>query len=364
MILNMALEIALKRSLAQSIKEKDLDVLSVTDLKVKENNTQKLSYSVLLTQFPDIKISDLNFKVKKRDVVVEEKEVQETLNSILSSRARLITKEGPAENGDRLEIDFEVKVGGQIIEGGVSKNHPIVLGKNTLVPGFEENLVGMSVNQEKSFSIIAPKDYFHKLVAGKNLDIHVKIQNIKKVEVPELNDEFIHSLGKFSNINQFNLSIKEGIAEEKKEKEKQRVRIEIIDHIIKNSDIISPKHMVDEQLEGMIDNFDTDLHRRNMELGPYLIHLGKTRDDLKNDWRKEAEKQVKTMLIIHKIAREKNISAEPEEIDPTLNEMVQATILREGMPKDGLDTEKMRTAIATRIINEKTVQFLEDHCSY
>ncbi len=362
-ILDTALELALKESLAESIREKDLDVLNVSDLQIKENSPQKLVYSVLLIQFPSINISDLNFKVKKKDIQVDKKEIDATVDSIKSSRAKLIDKNGPAENGDRVEIDFEVKLDGQVIEGGVSKNHPLILGKKTLIPGFEDNLVGMSVKQEKDFSLVAPKDYPHKLVAGKKLDVHVVIQNLKKVEPPELNDAFIHELGKFDNLDQLLASVKEGLMEEKKEKEKQRVRLEILSHIINNSSIIVPKHMAEEQLEEMINNFDSDLHKNGMELGPYLAHLNKTRDDLKNDWRPEAEKQVKTILVIHKIARDKKISAEPEEIEPALNEMAQALILRGSAPGGGLEMDKLRDTIATRIINEKTLQFLEDHCT-
>src|SRR3989344_2742131 len=349
-ILDTALQVALKDSLAKSIKDKDLDVLNVSDLKIKENTSDKLLYTVLLTQFPDIKIADLNFKVKKREPQIEDKEINETLESIRSSRAKLITKDGLAQDGDRLEIDFEVKSDGQVIEGGVSKNHPLILGKKTLIPGFEEQLIGMSLKGEKDFSITAPKDYFHKPVAGKKLDVHVVVQDIKKVEMPALDDEFIKGLGKFTTKGELVANIKEGLIEEKKNKEKQRVRLEIVDRIINSSDIVAPKHMVDNQLENMIDNFDSDLHQNGMELGPYLAHLGKTRDDLKNDWKKEAERQVKTILVIHKIAREKSISAQPEEIEPALNDMVQAVMLRGGMPKEGMEIDRLRDVVATRII--------------
>lgn len=361
-ILDSAMDIALRESLANSIKEKDLDVLNVSDLNVKENTANKLLYSVLLTLFPAITLSDLTFKVKKREVKVEEGEIEKTLETIKSARSKLLPKDGPAENGDRIEVDFEVKSDGRVIDGGFSKNHPLTLGKNTFIPGFEDNLVGMSVGQEKDFSLVAPKDYFHKPVAGKKLDVHVKIQDLKKVELPELNAEFIKSLGRFENLEQLSASIKEGLTEEKKQKESQRVRLEILNTLISKSDIKVPEHMTDKQVEDMIDGFDSDLHGKGMELGPYLAHIGKTRDDLKKDWRDEAEKQVKIMLILHKVAREKEISAEPEEVEPALNEMTQSLMARGDIPKDGFDVNKIKDAIAAKIINDKTLQFLEDHC--
>ena len=362
-ILDSAMDLALRGSLAMSIKEQDMDVLNVSNLNIKENTANKLLYSVLLTLFPDITLADLNFKVKKREVSVEDKEIEQTLETIKTSRANLVPKNGVAENGDRVEVDFEVKSDGQTIEGGVSKNHPLILGKNTFIPGFEDNLVGMATGEEKNFSVVAPKDYFHKPVAGKKLDIHVKVQDVKKIELPEFTDEFIKSLGRFENLNQLSENIKQGLIEEKKAKESQRVRLEILNTLISKSDIKVPEHMTDKQLEDMIDGFDSDLHRKGMELGPYLAHLGKTRDDLKKDWQKEAEKQVKIMLVLHKVAREKKITAEPEEIEPALSEMAQSLMARGDLDKGGIDVNKIKEAIANKVINDKTLKFLEDHCS-
>src|SRR3989344_3784162 len=346
-VLESALDLAMRDSLAKTTDKEKLDVLNASNLEVKENTPEKLIYKVILTLFPEIKIQDFSkLKVAKREIQVEQKDVDSTLETIKASRSILHDKDGVVENGDRVEVDFEVRHNGQILEGGISKNHPLTIGGKNFIPGFEDNLVGMKKDEEKSFSLVSPKDYYVKKIAGQKLDFTVKVVSVKSVELPKVDDEFAKSLGNFRNLNQLMDSIKEGIVEEKKLKEKQRVRLEIINHIIKNSSILIPEILVNQQLDSMINNLDKDLHANGMELSLYLVQMGKTQDDLRKQWRDEAEKQVKIVMILHKIAKDNKISASQEEVE----EM-------------SLDVEGLRNNISSRIINDRVFDFLEKTCS-
>src|SRR3989338_8034442 len=362
-VLEVALDLAMKDSLAKTIDKEGLDVLNVYKLEIKENNPDKLVYKVILTLFPEIKIQDFSkFKVARRDVNVEQKDVDDTLETIKASRRVLRDKDGAIQNGDKVEIDFEVRNNGQILEGGISKNHPLIIGGKNFIPGFEDNLLGMNKGEEKTFSLIAPKDYYVKKIAGQKLDFTVRINNIKLVELPKVDDEFAKSLGNFQNLNQLTENVKNGITEEKKLKEKQRVRLEIINHIIKNSSIVIPEILINQQLDSMVGNLDRDLHANGMELGLYLAQMGKTQDELKKEWRNEAERQVKTVMILHKVAKDNNISASPEEVDEALSTTVQSMVMRGEVDKASLDMENMRNSISSRIINERVLDFLEKTC--
>ena len=364
LILESALDLAMKDSLAKTIEKERLDVLNVSNLEVKENTSDKLVYKVILTLFPEIKIQDFSkLKVAKRDIKVEQKDVDDTLETIKTTRSILHDKEGVIENGDRVEVDFEVRHDGQILEGGISKNHPLIIGGKNFIPGFEDNLLGMKKDDEKTFSLVAPKDYYVKKIAGQKLDFSVRVNNIKSVELPKIDDEFVKSLGNFKNLNQLVDSVRDGITEEKKLKEKQRVRLEIINHIVKNSSMIIPEILVNQQLDSMIGNLDKDLHTNGMELGLYLAQMGKTQDDLRKEWRDEAEKQVKTVMILHKIAKDNNISVSHEEVDETLSTTVQSMIMKGEVDKANLDMESLRDNISSRITNEKVLDFLENACS-
>ena len=363
-VLESALDLAMRDSLAKTTEKEKLDVLNASNLEIKENNPEKLIYKVMLTLFPEIKIQDFSkLKVAKREIQVEQKDIDGTLETIKASRSILHDKDGTVQGGDRVEVDFEVRHNGQILEGGISKNHPLTIGGKNFIPGFEDNLVGMKKDEERSFSLVSPKDYYVKKIAGQKLDFTVKINNIKSVELPKVDDEFAKGLGKFQNLNQLMDSIKEGVMEEKKLKEKQRVRLEIINHIIKNSSILIPEILVNQQLDSMINNLDKDLHANGMELSLYLVQMGKTQDDLRKQWRDEAEKQVKIVMILHKIAKDNKISASQEEVEETLATTVQSMVTKGEVDKMSLDVESLRNNISSRILNDRVFDFLEKTCS-
>src|SRR3989344_1729303 len=363
-VLESALDLAMKDSLAKTIEKEKLDVLNVSGLEIKENTPDKLVYRVVLTLFPEIKIRDFSeFKVVRRDIKVDQKDIDNTLETIKTSRSILRDKEGTVQNGDRVEVDFEVRHNGQMLEGGISENHPLIIGGKNFMPGFEDNLLEMNKDEEKTFSLVAPNDYYVKKIAGQKLDFTVRVNNIKSVELPKIDDEFVKNLGGFQNLNQLMGSIKEGITEEKKLKEKQRVRLEIINHIIKNSSAAIPEFLANQQLDSMMSNLDKDLHTKGMELGLYLAQMGKTQDDLRKEWRNEAEKQVKIVMVLHKIAKDNKISASREEVDEALSAAVQSVIMKGEADKANLDMESLRDNISSHIINEKVFDFLEKTCS-
>lgn len=362
-ILERALDIAVQDSLAKTLDEQQLEVIKVSDLDIKENSASKLIYTINVTIFPPIELPTLSqIKVKRKDVEVEPKDIENTMDFLRSSRSKFLPKKGPVEKGDRVEVDFEVTSDGLPVEGGVSKNHPVIVGENKFIPGFEEQLIGMEKDGEKKFSLKAPADYFHKSVAGKELDFSVKIISVQIIEKPVLNDEFAQSLGKFSNLNELEDNIKNGLTEEKKEKERQRLRLEILTRIFENSKVELPADMIEEKLNQMIVGFDNDLHAKGMELSFYLAHLGKTEDDLKKDWRPEAEKQVAFALILRKLAKVNNLYPSKEEIDERVDQAMQTLAVNGQFNPETVNLEGVRDAVAADMTNEKVFSFLETNC--
>ncbi len=333
-ILESALETAIQRSLAEVLAEQKIDVIEVSDLKVKENSVEKLLYTVQLHVFPDVKLPALGgIKVPRKAVAVEPVEIDQALETIRASRAILTDSTEPALKNDRLEVDFQVKENGTLIEGGESTNHPVVIGKENFVPGFEDQLIGLKKGDHKDFSLPVPKDFANTTIAGKTLDFSVTVKDIKKVSLPELTDEFAKTLGKFENMDQLILNVKDGLLQEKEEKERQRVRLEIMNALIGQAICTVPAAMIEDQLTTMMQNFDQDLHRHNMELGLYLAKMNKTQEDIKKEWRPEAERQVKMALILHAIGKDNDIAVSREETDQAPN-----------------------------LLNEKTFEFLEKVC--
>ena len=361
----LALEIALEHSLANSIKNDSLDVLQTSQLSIEKNSPTLLEYSIVLDIFPAVELADLNtIKVKRQEVQVGNKEIEDALEIIRNSRSVFGEKDNETtENGDRVEVDFEVKKDGHPIEGGISKKHPLVVGGRGFIPGFEDQLVGMKKGEEKSFSLMAPSDYFHKDIAGKKLDFTVKMTDVKRVIKPEIDDNFAQSLGQFGDLTELKKSIKEGLTQEKSTKENQKLRLEILDNIVQRSKIEVSENLLNQQLELMVSDFDRNLHEKGLELGLYLAKVGKTQEELKKDWVKDAEKQVKVSLILRKLAKDLDLEATQDEIDELTGEIVQSAMARDGADQADLDPVKLRESVVNRIVNEKTLKYIEIRCA-
>ena len=224
-------------------------------------------------------------------------------------------------------------------------------------------MTGMKKGEEKSFSLTAPADYFYKEVAGKELTFKVKMNDIKEVVRPEANDDFARSLGRFASLRELKESVKEGLTQEKKTKDNQKLRLEILDNIISHSTIEVPDNLLNKQLGIMISDFDHTLHEKGLELGLYLAKIGKTQEELKEGWTKDAEKQVKTSLILRKLAKDLDIKATREEIEETAGQVIQSAIAKGEINQADIAPEKIKETIASRIVNEKALEYLESHCA-
>lgn len=359
-----ALEDAIQGSLARVLEEQKFDVAKTADLKVLDNTPDLLRYSVQLFLFPEVKLPDLaTIKIAKQVAVVQNEEIAEALKVIQNMRATFSPKDATAENGDRVEVDFSVSLDGQVLDGGESKNHPLVIGGKGFMPGFEDALIGMQAGEEKKFSLTAPTDYFHKELAGKKLDFIVKLNRVQTVNLPEISDAFAQELGRFKDVEQLKLNVHQGILQEKQEKEQQRVRLAILEEIIKATTITAPAFLVTQELEVMVTNFDQELHSKGLELTMYLARMNKTLDSLRQDWTPEAERQAKIGLIIRAVAKEKSIEVVPEEIEQAFNEAVQSAVVQGGADVSQIDGQAARQRIADRLVREKTLNFIEGVCA-
>lgn len=362
-VLQEALGRALEMSLSDAIANNGLEVIRVGDLKIKENSAEKLNYSVTLHLYPQVTLPELAaHSVERKPINVTDDEVSEALETLRNTRSTFSDTNSAASDGNRVEVDFTVRLDGQIIEGGESKNHPLIIGGKNFMPGFEEELIGLNVGQEKNFSLTAPGDYYQQNLAGKKLEFHVAMRKVQNVERPELTDAFAQTVGQFKDMEQLKAAIRDGLCQEKEQHERQRVRGQILDKLIGVSAIDVPPYMIEEQIDAMISDLDHTLHERGMELGMHLTHLKKTQNDLRKEWRKDAEKQVRAALIVREIAKKNRISVTEQDVEAVLAEAIQAAISNGQAEIPDVDIARMRKAITERMMNERTLDFIEGVC--
>jgi trigger factor len=319
-----------------------------------ENNQKqdnKFKIPVQLADYRDI-------KVRKNKPKVEKAEIDKSLDYLRKSRAKIITVNRPAEKGNRVEIDFEIRHGGVKIENGTSKNHPLILGEGRFLPGFEKELEGMSAGEEKNFSLKAPKDWPNKRVAEKNLDFKVKMNLVQERQIPELNDEFAKSLGNFASLEMLKENVSGGLLEEKQTKENQRIRIELIEKVAENSQIEIPESLIAEESDKMINEFKFSITGFGLDFDKYLEEIKKTIPELKKEWEKQAEKRVRIAICLKAIAEKEKIEISDEEVESKINEELKNYPNTEEVRKN-IDLRVLRVYTGEVLRNEKVLGLLE-----
>lgn len=356
----LASESAITESVKKAITENSIDLIGDPKVSDVKHENGGISFKAVLSIIPKIKIGDYKkIKIPLEEFEVEEKEVEDVLENLRKSRAQNSTVSRPAQKGDRVEIDFTVKKGDKKIEGGDSKQHPIILGENHFIAGFEENLIGLKENEEKSFSLIAPADYHDKNLAGEKLDFDVKVHQVQERKIPDLTDEFAKSLGKFVSVEELRGNISEGLKMEKEMKARDERRAKITEAIVSGILEELPEELVKIEMNKMFMELSESLGRMNLTLENYLNHLSKTPEELTKDWDPQARKRIKAALALKEIAQKEGITVEDQEVEDRLGQ-----ILRNAppvQPGQNLDLTTIRGYVKGIIRNEKVFELLESN---
>lgn len=356
-------EKAIKKTYVDAIIKNKIDAIGepkITIVKIAKGND--LEYKAVVAVMPETRLSNYRRivkSIKKPDLEqVTDKQVQKELENIQKSRAKIITVSREAKNGDRVEINFEVIVDGKQIEDGIAKNHPLTIGENYFIPGFEDNLIGMKEKDKKEFTLVFPKDYHQKELAGKSARFKVEMNLVQERELPKLNDEFARSLGKFENLESLKRSIAEGIEMEQKKKNEEKWRTEAIEKIVAESEIDLPDILIDQELEKMMAEFEQSIAAMGLKLETYLENIKKSKSEIIKGWRETAEKRVKAALVLREIAATEKIEISTSEIEEEMNKTIAYYKSVPDMEKN-VDLERLYNYTKGVLTNEKVFQFLE-----
>jgi len=363
-VLAHAAEKAVKKSYSESIVKNKIDAIGepkITITKIAAGND--LEYKAVVGIMPEISLGDYRKSIegikKTEPEKISSAEIQKELDILRKSRAKLITVSRPAKKNDYVEIDFDVLVSGKEIEGGKSRNHPLTIGENYFIPGFEENLIGMKEKNEKEFDLAFPEDYHKKELAGKPARFKVKMKLVQEKEMPEMNDDFAKSLGKFENLESLKNSLLEGMEMERKKKNEEKRRQDILEKIIPGCKIEIPEVLIENELDKMMAEFEQNILGRGMKLEDYFVSIKKTQAEMRKDWEKSAEKRVKSALALREIARLENISPENAEIEEEMNKTI-AYFKSQGDIEKNVDMEKLYNYVKGVLANEKVFKLLEN----
>ena len=287
-------------------------------------NDKPLKYEAVVAVYPEVEVTGYDkINITKKDDKVTDKDVEEVLNEIRKNRATFKEIDRAAKMGDRATVDFEgFDDGGAVLENTKSKNHPVILGDGTLIKGFEEEIVGLKAGEEKTFNITFPKDYFHKTFQNKLVKFNIKLTKLEEVVLPELNEEFIEMLaGEKTSIEEVKKNIKENLQHEKEHNEKDRRENEFLEEVIKITKVEIPETLLDEELDGMVQEFKADLESNGIQFVDYLKNTDKTIEDLKKDRTKEATKRLTLRFGLNKIFEEEKVEVTKEDLDHEISHL-------------------------------------------
>jgi trigger factor len=314
-------------------------------------------YKMVIAVMPKIELGDYKKVTGKIEVKeIEDKKIEDELAGLQKRKSVFITKDEAADKGDRVEIDFEVRIDGVKIEGGESKNHPLVVGENKFIPGFEEQLVGMKKDDVKEFELKFPENYKEGL-ADKMASFKVTMNIVQKVEVPELNDEFAKSLGEEKGLEELKKNIRKSMEHEAEHHAEHELEHKLLDQITTDMKVEIPEVLISAQLNDMVAEFRGNLSQAGMDFEQYLETANATMEGIREEWKPLAEKKVKENLAIREIASRENIKAEEDEVTLKVDQTLKYYPNEEEI-RGKIDMHRFRDYIAGDILRGKVVEFL------
>ncbi len=310
----------------KELKENNIEAVSRPDLDIEQMEKGKdLKFTAVVQIKPEVKLGKYKgIQIKKIEYNVSDEDINHELGHMAERNSRIVEVEGrPVEKGDITVIDFEGSVDGVKFEGGKAEGHELEIGSGSFIPGFEDQIIGMNADEEKDIKVKFPDDYFSEDLKGKEAVFKVKLHEIKKKELPEINDEFAKDSSEFDTLAELKNSIKEKLEEENKSRAKYETEEEAIKAVCEDVEIDIPSGMIDTEIDNMIKDIETRLSYQGMNMEMYLKMVGKTMEDFRKEGEDEANKAVKTRLVLEQIVKEEKVEPSEEKINEKLEEMAK-----------------------------------------
>ncbi|HJG96196.1 MAG TPA: trigger factor [Romboutsia timonensis] len=362
---NDAIDMLFPEIYPQAIKELNIDPIDRPDLDIEEiSKDNGLVMVVNVEVKPEFELGAYKgIEISKVDNTVSEEEVELSLNEMVNKNARLISVEGKAlENGDTAVIDFEGFENGVAFEGGKGENYNLVIGSNTFIPGFEDQLVGKKAGEEVEVNVTFPETYHAENLAGKPVVFNVKVNDVKVKEVPALDDEFAKDTTEFETLAELRADVKAKLEEQAKNAADAEMRNALVEKVSANTEVEVPEAMIQHQIDNMLMELNYQLQYQGLNLQQLLEMTGRGVEELREERRADAERLVKSSLILEAIAEKENVEVNEADVDAELEKMAAMYNMEVEKIKSSLretDIEDIKGQIKIR----KTIDLLVENAT-
>jgi len=330
-----ALDILLPAAYGQAVRETEIEPVDRPEVDVEQMERGKnLIFKATVTVKPEVKLGDYkNLTIEPKEFTVTDEQVDEELKRMQERHAELVVvEEGTAQNGDMTQIDFEGFQDGVAFEGGKAENYSLELGSGTFIPGFEEQIVGMAIGDEKDITLTFPEEYHSPNLAGKEALFKVKLNGIKRKNLPALDDEFAKDVSEFDTLDELKADTKKKLEERTANEKDTYVREQLLLKASENAEIDIPGVMIEQELDQMVNEFGQRLRMQGMDIELYYQFSGMDESQLRDQLRPDATTRVRSALTMEAIAKAENIQVTEEDITEELNKLASMY----GRPADEL----------------------------
>ena len=310
----------------EEIKTNKIDAVSRPKIDVVQMEKGKdLIFTAIVETKPEVKLGKYKgIELKKIEYKVTDKDVEDEINQMAEHNSRMVAIEDRAcKDQDIVTIDFEGFVDGKPFEGGKAEKHQLTLGSHTFIPGFEEEILGMKIDEERDIKVTFPEDYFTKELAGKEATFHIKLHAINVKELPKIDDEFAKDVSEFDTLADLKKSIKDKKTEENNHRAEHEMEDAAIEKVASESKIDIPNGMIELEIDNMEDNISQRLQYQGLTFEKYLKMVGKTEADVREEFKDDAKKNIITRLVLEQIVEDEKIKPDAEDVKKHFEEMAK-----------------------------------------
>jgi trigger factor len=345
-----------------AIKETGIEPVDQPEIDIEQLEKGKsLIFKAKVTVKPEVKLGEykgLEVEVPEENYQVTEENVNEELSKMQKQQGQLeVVEDGVVESGDRVIIDFEGFMDGETFEGGTAEKYTLEVGSGTFIPGFEDQLIGMKNGDEKEVQVTFPEEYHVENLAGKPAIFKVKLHEIKRLNLPELDDEFAQDVSEFDTLEELKADTEKKLKDRAVNEKENFIRNQLVEKAAENAEIEIPEAMINHEINHMLQQFEQQLKYQGLDLKMYLQFTGQEEEAIREQFKADAEKKVRADLVLEAISKVENIEVTDEDIEKEVNQ------LAEQMERDLEEIRRLLgeggvERIKDQLLTKKTIDFL------
>jgi len=360
-----AADYILPQAYRSAIEEENIEPINEPEIEVQQIEKGKpFIFTAVVEVKPEVKLGLYRgVEVESEEEEIDEEAVDEHIEGLRQQHARMVDvedKDREAAAEDLVLIDFCGYIDGEPFEGGEATDYSLEIGSNTFIPGFEEQLIGMKVDEEKEIKVTFPEDYRNEDLAGKEAVFQVTLKQIKQKELPELNDDFVKEISEFDNLEDFRVDKANKLRENAEQKARTALETAVIEKVSENAEVDVPETLVERQLDNMLQEMEQYLRYQGLDLEKFLQVTQKKEEDLREEQREEAEKRVKANLVLDAIIKEEGLEASEEELQEKIEELANQYGDSAERVRDVFEKQGRLDMIREEIRMRKLIDFLVD----